>query len=144
MAYATPGDVAVPLLRPLSDAETAYAEKLLEWAEKLIEVRFGGLDDLDQTAIIMVESQAVARVLRNPEGKTQESLAGEYQATRGGRDDGILRITDEEWELLAPAGSLVKSGAFSIDTAPTLTNGHSQWCWWMTDGTCTCGVLSVH
>lgn len=145
MALASTDDVAVPLLRALTAEETAYAAKLLTWAEALVKaesVRRGTtLDALDVDAVKMVEASAVARVLRNPGGTYQESLSGEYSATRDRLlSDGVLRIADDEWSLLfpeAPAG-----GAFSVDTAPaTGITGHSPWCSLYYGGTtCSCGA----
>lgn len=139
MPFASVSDVAVPLLRPLTSAEEEYAARLLGWAELLIKARYPDLSVLDRDAVIMVEAQAVARVLRNPEGKIQESLAGEYQSTRNALGaDGQLRISDEEWELLSPTGP-GKRQAFTVDTAPRLVR-HAPLCGWHFASNCTCGL----
>lgn len=129
MALATVDDVAVPLLRELSAAERVYAARLLGWAEILIRGRFADFTALNQDAVVMVESQAVARVLRNPDGKYQESLSGEYASTRDRIGaDGVLRITDEEWSLLAPSSAASSGGAFAIDTVSAGLIVHSIIC----------------
>lgn len=129
MALATVDDVAVPLLRELSEAEKVYATRLLGWAEILIRGRFADFSALNQDAVVMVESQAVARVLRNPEGKYQESISAEYSSTRDRVGaDGLLRITDEEWDLLSPSAGTGNGGAFAIDTVSTGLMVHSIIC----------------
>lgn len=142
MALATVDDVAVPLLRALTEAEKAYAQRLLGWAEILITARFPVLQALNPEAVVMVESQAVARVLRNPDGKYQESVAaGEYSSTRDRVGaDGLLRITDEEWDLLSPAKTTDNGGAFAVDTAPGGGWSHSLVCALNFGGRyCSCG-----
>ena len=138
MAVATVADVAVPLMRTLSADEAAYAARLLEWAEALIKARYPDLDALDQDALVMVESQAVARVLRNPDGAYQESLSGEYTHTRDRLGaDGVLRIADDEWALLGGAAS--KGGAFSVDMVGS-ARVHSAACdLFFGSLTCSCG-----
>ena len=142
MALATPDDVVYPLLRPLTEAEENYAVRLLDWAETLIKARYPDIATLAPTNVIMVEAQAVARVIRNPEGMYQEAVGGgEFSGTRDKAGaDGVLRILDEEWELLAPTP--VKTGkAFSIDTAPVGTLNHSVVCTLLMGGTyCSCGA----
>lgn len=128
MPFAETKDVAVSLMAPLDAKQEAYAERLLAWAELLIKRRFPDLTKLDAEAIIMVESAAVARVLRNPDGTRQESLSGEYQRTIDrSSSDGVLRILDEEWALLTPESDGDASGAFSIDTVGR-AGAHIPWC----------------
>lgn len=112
MSIASPNDVAVHLGRELSTAETARATVLLVAVEALITARIpdlvaktqGDKPEIPADLVKLVEAQAVARVIRNPDGSYQESLAGEYMQTRDRLGaDGVLRIADDEWVLLLPA-----------------------------------------
>ena len=139
MTLASPADVAVPLLRDLTQAEHAYAIRLLKWAEILIQARHPDLSALNTEAVILVESQAVARVLRNPDGKYQESV-DDYSSMRDRVGaDGLLRITDEEWALLSPSQAS-SGGAFSVDTVATCA-AHAGACALYYGGAfCSCGA----
>lgn len=144
MPIADVDDVAVPLLRSLTDQEAAYAATLLMWAETLIaaEAKRRGteLAALDRAAVTMVEAQAVARVLKNPDLARSESLAGEYSVTVDRiASDGVLRISPDEWALLFPADA--PGGAFSVDTATGWVSPHLPWCniYW-NDADCSCGT----
>lgn len=108
--YATPDDVEVRLGRPLTDPAQAVA--LLRDAEVLIRSRV--LDLAARVAdepgfldvVVMVEANAVVRVLRNPEGLRAVTVTVDDGSVTRTRDqatsDGALRITDDEWDLLAP------------------------------------------
>ncbi|AEI11820.1 Gp19/Gp15/Gp42 family protein [Cellulomonas gilvus] len=110
--YATPDDVEVRLGRPLTDPAQAVA--LLRDAEVLIRSRV--LDLAARVAdepgfldvVVMVEANAVVRVLRNPEGLRAVTVTVDDGSVTRTRDqatsDGALRITDDEWDLLAPVG----------------------------------------
>ena len=109
MAYASPADVADRLGRPLSEAEQTQAPVLLEDAELLIRNRIRDLDErvaageILEAAVVMVEANAVARVLRNPEGFRQEQ-SGDYMYTLDAQvASGRLFIDDAEWRLLGVA-----------------------------------------
>lgn len=107
--YAQTSDVSARLGRPFTTDETTQATALLGDAEMLIKSRIPDLDikaeDDDYLAIVvMVEANAVARLLRNPEGHVGES-DGTYSYQINWRyASGELEITSREWSLLG-AGS---------------------------------------
>lgn len=106
MARAVPADVAKRLGRPLTEDETTQAATLLADAELLIRARIKNLDDLiiaaklDADLVVMVEANAVMRVIRNPEGLTGE-VDGSYSYQLNWKEaTGRLEIMDYEWSLL--------------------------------------------
>ena len=121
--YAEVTDVAAEW-GPLSDAQKLRAARLLERVSALIRAHpYGaGLDariagDEDLAVIVAgVAVEAVLRVLRNPDGKVQESI-DDYSYRRSDTvADGELYLTDRELAQLAPrqppaAGG---GGAFTI------------------------------
>lgn len=128
MTYATVADVAVRLGRPIVDtAEVAQTEAYLGDVEQMIVARIPDLDEqvtngtLPGAVVVTVESNAVVRKLRNPDGKVQERI-DDYSygfAKEAARSD--LFITDEEWAMLTPGSS---DGAWTIDTT---TGAGSRW-----------------
>lgn len=117
MAYATSEDVAVRWARTPSDEEAALIEVRLEDVERLIRKRIPNLDSLIASGsvleedLIQVESDAVLRLVRNPEGFVSES-DGNYtyqfnQTTSAGK----LEVLPEEWTLLGVSAS---GGVFSF------------------------------
>ena len=106
MAYASPADVADRLGRPLTEAEQTQAPVLLEDAEILIRARIPDLDDriadglLSEAVVVMVEANAVMRVLRNPEGYRQEQDGDYMYSVDPQVASGRLFIADDEWRLL--------------------------------------------
>jgi hypothetical protein len=105
---------------PLSDAERDLAKHLLvdAWAILLarvptLESRLGASPPtLSKALVVTVETAMVLRVMRNPEGKRQESI-DDYSWTRDNAvSAGLLYLGDDELALLVPSGDL--SGAFSI------------------------------
>ena len=117
MAYASSADVAVRWARTPSDEETALITVRLDDAERLIRKRIPDLDDLisdgviDIADVVQVESEAVLRVIRNPEGFVSET-DGNYtyqlaHTTAAAR----LEIMPDEWKLL---GVVVKGGMFTL------------------------------
>lgn len=121
MAYAATSDVEASLGRSLTSDEATQAPVLLERAELLITRRLTDLaarlstDPGLHDVVVMVEADAVARVLRNPGGVYQESI-DDYSYTRDREvSSGRLYITEDEWELLLTTpGTSVPSEAFSI------------------------------
>lgn len=116
MALATSADVETSLLRPLSEQEKLFVPGLLERAERILSAR---MPDLGQRAtveefratVVDVEAEAVARVVRNPEGITSES-EGLYSFSRNAKvASGVLSILDEEWVRLGqPCGAVASVG----------------------------------
>lgn len=121
MPYTTTTDVVVSLGRSLTSEESTQATALILRAELLINRRITDLADriADDAAlddvVVMVVSDAVARVLRNPDGVYQERI-DDYSFTRDRETStGALHITDSEWDLLlAGPGVGVESEAFTI------------------------------
>lgn len=114
---ATVADV-VARWRPLSTQETTNAQTFLDDAWVMLKRRVSDLealmvDDADLTAeVVRVLATAVLRVLKNPDGKRQESI-DDYSWTRDQAvSTGLLYFTDEELGDLTPDGN---SGAFTGD-----------------------------
>lgn len=102
--------------RPLSPSETIVATSLLADAWSTLIGRVPSLDQrltdgsVSPDLVVAVVSAMVLRVLRNPEGKRQESL-DDYSYTRDqALSAGVLYVTDAEIDLL----SVRTHGAFSI------------------------------
>lgn len=121
MTYATTADVAVSLGRDLTSDEVTRATTLLGRVETIIKRRITDLvtriaADADlEDVVIRVESDAVARVLLNPNGVYQERV-DDYSYTRDRAvSSGALYVSDAEWDdLLTTPGTSVASEAFSI------------------------------
>lgn len=117
MAYAAPIDVA-DQWRPLSDAEGVTATVLLGRVSALIRLRHPDMDarvaaDPDYATVVAgISVDAVLRVLRNPDGKVQESIDDYTYRRADAVSDGVLYVTDAEWALLTPGS--VSNGAFTI------------------------------
>lgn len=136
MAYATVSDVEAALGRSLTSAEQARALTLVDWAQLIITRRLPNLADRIsrdpglQDVVVMVEAQAVARVLRNPDGMYRESL-DDYSYTRAEEvATGRLYITDDEWSLLLTTADDSGSGsedAFTIRPYGKPGYAHDTW-----------------
>jgi hypothetical protein len=129
VAYATVEDVQKRFDRPMTLEEEALATQLLDDAETRIRVRVRDLDarvaDPEYLKlVVLVEANAVLRVLRNPEGYRSEA-DGDYSYSRLlAVASGLLEILDADWLLLG-----VRRGAFTV--APVI-------------GTPRCGPLWPH
>ncbi len=129
MTFATVPDVSTRLGRPITNPnEVAQVEAWLEDIEALILARIPDLADLVTAgsptvqAVVMVESNAVIRKLKNPDGKVSEGVDDyNYRLNENARK-GELFLTDDEWELLEPG---VVSSAFS--TRPGFTPDGPVW-----------------
>lgn len=115
MAYATTADVEARLGRPLDASETTIVETRLNDVELLIRSRIPDLDTkvadgtIDVEIVIMIESEAILRLIRNPEGYTAET-DGNYSYQISARvASGLIDILASEWALLG-----VRAGAFVI------------------------------
>lgn len=104
--------------RPLTSAETVVAQSLLDDAWTILQARVPGLAarldaaTLDPELVVAVESAMVLRVLRNPDGKRQESI-DDYSWTRDNAvSAGLLYLGDDELTLLSPQATL--GGAYVV------------------------------
>ena len=134
MALVTADDVQVRLGRALADSQQAQVEAWLSDLEALAESRvpgfvsrvLGGSPSLD--VVRAVFSQAVRRVLLNPDGLRQESRTIDDYTEARTFDAAIsassVGFTDEEWAQLVPATA---SGAFSI--RPAGSPDGQRWDW---------------
>lgn len=115
MAIATVDDVQDRLDRPLTDDEKQLAATLLEDVEAIIRSRVRNLlrraatDESYRQIVVMVEANAVLRVLRNPEGYRQETEGNYSYSLNAAVASGHLFVLDSEWELLG-----ANRGAFTI------------------------------
>jgi len=112
VAYATAQDIEDRLGRELDESEATIVNTRLEDAEELIYRRIPDLaqrvDDgkIRERLIVMVECEAVMRLIRNPEGYTQET-DGNYSYSIDSRvASGRLSILPEEWALLGVARTI--------------------------------------
>jgi hypothetical protein len=106
MAYATSEDVAVRWGREMSSEEAALVEVRLEDVERMIRRRIPDLDAqvevglIDVEDVVQVESDAVLRLARNPEGYYSETDGNYTYMLQQGIVSGVLDITDDEWAIL--------------------------------------------
>lgn len=112
MAYATPVDVETRLGRDLTPEEEAQVTELLEDVETLIKLRIPDLDvkvsdgTIPERLVVMIEVNAVVRVLRNPEAYVSET-DGNYSYTRSNDgSSGYLQILPNEWDWLFGGGGM--------------------------------------
>lgn len=120
--------------RPLTSAETIVADALLAdaWlllkkADATIETRLDADPvTLDSGLVKIVLVEMVKRVLRNPDGITQESIQ-DYSYTRDrANSSGLLTVTDEDLVLLASDESAT-SDAYTIRPAYKVRAGSSTY-----------------
>ena len=127
MAYANITDVATTLGRPITDPPDI--EQVNAWisdTELIIAGRLGNLTGLDPDTLRLVIKEAVARRLRNPEGKSNERIDDySYGLVDDAKRVGIW-ITDEEWALLDPTRS--SGGAFMPTATPDWWSGGRPRC----------------
>ncbi len=112
MAYATVEDVQIRLGRELSPDETQMVLALLEDVEAMIRQRIPDLDEkiadgeIQERIVVMVEVNAVLRVLRNPDAFLSET-DGNYSYTRSSDGaSGYLEILPNEWDWLCDTGGM--------------------------------------
>ncbi len=127
MAVAVPSDVAARLGRPLTTDETAWVSALLDDAEALLLGRIPTLTarlaavppTLSVAAVKQAEAWAVVRVLRNPDGKSQEAI-DDYSYTRDKSvAGGGLYISDSDWQtILGRRARSVQLVAYNDDVWP--------------------------
>lgn len=106
MAIATAQDVENRWVRDLSEEENTLVNTRLEDAERLIRRKITDLDaqitagTILEDDVKMVEADAVLRLLRNPEGFTQETDGSYTYMLSQQLASGKLEILPEEWEAL--------------------------------------------
>lgn len=119
---ANPATVAdlVSRWRPLSAQETTNGQTFLDDAWAILKRRVEDIEtliaaDADLEAeVVRILATAVLRVMKNPDGKRQESI-DDYSWTRDESvSSGLLYFTDDELDGLVP-GSGVVGRAFMID-----------------------------
>lgn len=150
----TPDLIAVALGRTAPDGTSPEFEQWQMWiddARMLISARLVGtlagqvatLDDLDQAKLDYVVREAVVAQVRRPDDATQVAVSvDDGSVSRTYRSSsGRVEIRDEWWALLSPHPEDTGK-AFSVDTAPIVTNGHAWWCA-VTFGAdwCSCGAV---
>jgi hypothetical protein len=126
MSYAQASDVEARLGRSLDDTETIIVNARLGDAELVIKSRIPDLVDqvtagtIDEAVVVMVESDMILRLIRNPEGYTQES-DGNYSYTISTQvASGRLEVLESEWSMLG-----LKRGAFTIAPYLELPTGEA-------------------
>lgn len=114
MAYATSDDVATRWGKSTADLEPeiiALLETRLGDVERMIKRRIRDLDtqivdgDIDVEDVKQVESDAVLRLARNPEGYLSETDGNYTYMLRSDLSSGKLEILPEEWETLGVSSS---------------------------------------
>src|SRR5690606_25188617 len=106
LAHATADDGANRLGRPLSPDEVPGVERLLGDAGVKILSRLPMLHEyvatgkMSQDAVVLVEANAVLRVVRNPEGFRSEQEGDYLYARDVATASGLLNILPDEWALL--------------------------------------------
>lgn len=107
---ATTSDI-VDRFRALTAAETGNAQAYLEDAWALVTGRLPSLEasmtagTVSVANVVRVISAMVIRVLRNPDGKSEESI-DDYRYRRDALvSSGVLAVTDEELADLTPAAT---------------------------------------
>lgn len=117
MSYATWEDVQSRYEHDLDERLQAITTVRLGDAERLIRHRIKDLDarlaldptddnSLDLDTVIQVESEMLIRLLRNPDGFSQESDGNYSYAIYQQVASGRLLVTDDEWALLGVGGQV--------------------------------------
>jgi hypothetical protein len=120
---ATPADV-VARWRPLSAQETTNAQTFLDDAWRMLKRKTKDMSpsldtqigtDADLRAeVVRVLATAVLRVMRNPDGKREESIDDYSWKLDESVSAGLLYISDEELADITP-GATISGRAYSID-----------------------------
>lgn len=115
MAYAQYTDVEARLGRTLDTSEQQIVTTRLNDVELMIRYRIPDLDTkvstgvIDPALVVMVECDAILRLIRNPEGFTAETDGNySYQISKEVAS-GKLDVLPGEWALLG-----IRNGAFTI------------------------------
>ncbi|AFF28315.1 head-tail adaptor Ad1 [Mycobacterium phage Twister] len=116
MAVATATDVENRWVRELSEEETRLVNTRLDDAERMLKRRVGDIQakitagTLDAEDVKQVEADMVLRLLRNPEGYTQETDGNYTYMLHQQLASGKLEVLPEEWEALG----IRRSGMFVL------------------------------
>lgn len=115
MAYASVEDVEARLGRDLDTGESQIVSTRLNDIELMIRYRIPDLDTkvatgvIDPQVIVMVECDAILRLIRNPEGFTAETDGNYSYQISTQVASGKLDVFPNEWALLG-----IRNGAFTI------------------------------
>lgn len=133
VTFATVDDVAVKW-RPLTPAEEAWAQTLIDEASALARRGVAGLDDLVATGAVdpvlarRVVTDAVLRVLRNPAGVSMHTVGSEtYQMSGAGTVGRVVLTPDEIADLRPPAASGTDGVGVAGAYVGTVRIGRSPW-----------------
>jgi hypothetical protein len=126
MAYATLQDVKNRYHEDLDETLELLVTTRLADAELLLKNRIKDLDTqidestIDEAVVVMVEAEMVLRLIRNPEGYSQESDGNYSYAIYQQVASGRLEVLESEWELLGvvnTTGVLQPSLGWNVDPA---------------------------
>lgn len=135
MAYATVDDVQARYENEIDEALALVVGTRLGDAEIRLKHRIPDLADRVadsedyEDIVVMVEAEMVLRLIRNPDGYSQESDGNYSYAIYQKVASGRLEVTDEEWDLLDAPGS---QGSFTIspwiyDDPASLEGAEDPW-----------------
>ena len=134
MTVADQKAVEQTLMRELEQDEKGYVDALLERAEAMILMRIpdavnrSKVDFQYRVVLTMVESEAVARVLRAPGGGLYKyETEGTYTySVNTAVASGLLEITQRDWQALS-GGTSGWGGATAVMDGYAQRMGRSQW-----------------
>lgn len=112
MAYATATDVQNRYHEELDETLTLIVNTRLADAELILKSRIPDLDaqiaegTILEALVVMIESEMVLRLIRNPEGYSQESDGNYSYAIYQQVASGRLEVLSDEWKLLGVKGSV--------------------------------------
>jgi hypothetical protein len=106
VAYATANDVVTLWAKEPEPEVMALIERRLAQVERMIKRRIPDLDlkvaasATFQADLIDIESDAVLRLVRNPEGYISETDGAYTYQLQADLSQGKLTVLDDEWEIL--------------------------------------------
>jgi DNA-binding transcriptional LysR family regulator len=118
--FAQVSDVAIEMGKELTPAQESTATAKIEQLTASIRMRYPDIDlrmassASLETVVRRTVAAAVARVLRNPDGKIQETIDDYSYRRADAVAEGVLQLTDIEWGLLGPSTAAASPGAFTI------------------------------
>ncbi len=99
MAAASVEDVQRRFVRPLEDQERVVVAQRLDDAEELIRARVDPAS-VAPAVLAMVEAEMVLRLIRNPDGYSQETDGNYSYSVSALVASGRLEVLPDEWRLL--------------------------------------------